>query len=100
MEACNSEIRISFSLPELDLIRRAVERFGRVEAEGGPSLIRTDHAQHLNRVLNKIVPIHSMVKGETAPPKSRQRAQKAKRSMDTAPFGGYFVSRGELEKIL
>ena len=100
MEMCDSEIRISFSPPELDLIRRAVERFGHIEAGNRHSLARPDHAQNVNRVLNKIVPVHSAFKVEASPLKARHRAKTGRPLMDGAQLKGYQFSRMELEEIL
>jgi hypothetical protein len=100
MEACNSEIRITFSLPELELIRRAVERFGHVEAEERPSPACSDHVQNVNRVLNKIVPLNPAFKGEGFLPKMTQKPETGKPLMDGTVFDGYLFSRRELEEIL
>jgi hypothetical protein len=100
MEACNNEIRISFSLPELDLIRKAVERFGHREAEERPSATHSDHTQQVNRVLDKIVPVHSVFQGEASLLKMRHRAETGESLMGTAPLNGFLFSSEELAKIL
>jgi hypothetical protein len=108
MEACNSEIRIFFSLPELELIHRALERFGHVESVERRSPTRSDHVQHVNRVLDKILPVHSALKCETSITKKALKTQEMvhpvaeteRRLKEGAAFNGFLFSRGELEEIL
>jgi hypothetical protein len=84
----------------LDLIRRAVERFGRIESGERPSPARSDHVQNVNRVLNKIVPVHSAFKAETFPLKGAHRAKTGRPLMDGVRLKGYQFSRFELAEIL
>ena len=100
MEACNGEVRISFSLPELDLILKAVETFGHTEARKRSSAIRSDHIQHVSRVLDKIMPAHSAFQKEASPLKMRHGTETGKSLTGGAPLKGYLFSRSELEEIL
>ena len=92
METCNNEIQISFSPPELEVVRRAVAKFIHVERSGTRYLNQLDHAKNVIRMFNKKMPV-------CAAYKRRSSIIPMKAPIERLD-GCYVVSRSELEEIM
>lgn len=92
MECCNTEIQISFSLPELAVVRRAVEKFAHVEISETRSRNQLGHAKNVIQTLNR--KLHVCAAPE------RRSFNITDRAPSERLDASYIFSRDELEKIM
>ncbi len=88
MESYSDAIQIFLSPPELEVVRRAVEKFVYIETSESGLSSRLNHAKNVIRLIDRTVPVNGAHKEE----KTQVQAE--------MPHISYVVSRRELEEIL